>query len=215
MGVGVAHLPWSVLNSEAPSQLRALRSRPCCRPQAFDIDVGQLERNFKRVQRAIHPDLFGQKTKREQEMSADASSQVNTAYRVLRAPGTRAQYLLQLHGIDAIGESSGASFTDPELLMEIMEARECLQDPASPRDSILALDRNTLRYLTRTVDDLKKAFASKDLERAAQLTVALQYYTKLKNEVDDWLELQRGPPATREQATSAGAAATNTCGGMR
>lgn len=84
------------------------------------------------MQRAIHPDLFGQKSAKEQSLSADASSQVNAAYRILRAPATRAQYLLQLHGIDAIGEGagSGSGFCDPALLLEVMEARETLADAA-------------------------------------------------------------------------------------
>lgn len=103
-----------------------------CRPQRFGIDMAALEASFKRMQRAIHPDLFGQKSPKEQSLSADASSQVNAAYRILRAPATRAQYLLQLHGIDAIGEGagSGSGFCDPALLMEIMEARETLADAA-------------------------------------------------------------------------------------
>jgi hypothetical protein len=76
-------------------------------PERFDLSVPALEASFKGLQRSVHPDLFAQKTPVEQSLSAVASSQLNVAYRVLRDPISRAQYLLKLRGIDALGEGRG------------------------------------------------------------------------------------------------------------
>lgn len=147
-----------------------------------------LDANFKRLQKSVHPDKFGRRSGKEQELSADASTQLNVAYRILRGAATRAQYLLQLHGIDAIGEAAGREGrVDPELLMEVMEARETLEDASVTAAAVAALNARVLRAIGTTVADLNAAFRARDHPRAADITVALQYYTKLKSEIDDWL----------------------------
>lgn len=57
---------------------------------------------------------------------------MNKAYGTLLNPYTRAEYILQLEGIH-ISESE--SLTDPELIMEVMEAREEL-DSADSREEV-------------------------------------------------------------------------------
>ncbi|RYG51798.1 Fe-S protein assembly co-chaperone HscB [archaeon] len=150
------------------------------------MDMGKLEASYKRLQKSVHPDKFGQRTQRERDISADASSQLNVAYRVLRSPSARAQYLLQRQGIDAIGEATGTTSTATELLMEIMEAREVLEDTSSSRETIRTMERQVDGVLTGLVRKLSAAFRAKDYAAAADLTVRLQYYTKLHNEIEDW-----------------------------
>jgi len=154
-----------------------------------------------------------------QEISAAASSQMNTAYRVLRNPATRAQYLLQLHGIDAIGEAAGAlpvttcaaravhcdaaarrasrkccfslhlprcrpagtTHVDPELLMEVLEAREALTDPTTPVAAVDALQRGVQATILRLVSDITKAFAGKDLTRAWPCSTTRSCVTRWKS----------------------------------
>ena len=164
------------------------------RPRTFEISAAALERNFKELQRAVHPDLFGLSSAHERELSAAASSRANGAYQVLRSPALRAQYLLRLHGIDAIGESSGAAFTDTALLLEVMEVREALQEPATTTDAVRAHERHTRERCAQTAAELAASFAGAALERAAQLTVALQYYGKLLSEIEAWLEAHANAP---------------------
>lgn len=175
-----AHLP-SCLPSHATAYL------PTCSPQRYELTDAKLDNNFKRLQRTVHPDLFGCKTKREQDFSLEASSKLNVAYRVLKGPATRAQYLLQLHGIDAIGEAVGSVNADPALLLEIMEARELLEDASVSPATVARMKARVIAVIKRTVEDLTTAFNKKDLKRAADITIALQYYTRLNSEVDDWL----------------------------
>ena len=158
--------------------------------QSFSIDVDDLDDRFKRLQREVHPDLFGTRSKQEQTLSNSASSSVNIAYRVLRNPSTRAQYLLQLHGVDAIGETagSGGKFVDAALLGEIMDAREAIEDPTTSSESLGEMSRRTTSAIDDCMAHIAASFEAGNVAGAAKATVALQYYTKLRVEIDERLE---------------------------
>jgi molecular chaperone HscB len=158
-------------------------------PQAYELDATKLEANFKRLQKMVHPDLYSRKSKKEQEASASASSALNVAYRVLRDDAARAQYLLKLQGFDAIGERAGRDTkVSPELLMQVMEARELISEASADEGEVKELQRRTREAVTGCLSDLAAAFRSKDLATARSITVALQYYTKLEHEIGEWFE---------------------------
>lgn len=176
---------------------------PClCRPQRFDIDVGRLEANFKRLQRAVHPDLFTTKSRAERDASAATSATLNVAYRVLKDPASRAHYLLQLQGIDALGEGAGSAAVSPSLLMQVMEAREVLEEAGVGHEQVAALRGRTAAAVEACVQDVGKAFKQGQLEQARAVTVAMQYYGRVLHEADEWLERHR----------AAGGCGTGACG---
>lgn len=183
------------------------------RPQSYDVALSQLEANFKRLQKTVHPDLYGSKSKKEQEVSASASSVLNVAYRVLRDPAARAQYMLRLHGLDALGERAGRdNNVSPELLMQIMEARELLSDDSGADSAaVRQLAARTEEAVASCLADLRGAFAGHNLDAARSITVALQYYTKLQSEIGEWLEAHSGKQRQRmgggAESSSAGSGA--------
>lgn len=163
-----------------------------------------LEKSFKNLQKAVHPDLFGTRSRTEQELSADASSNINIAYKVLRNPVTRAQYLLQLHGIDAIGESAGTAAVSSDLLMEIMEGRELLDDDSdSNAPRVGALQQDTDDRVKALLKDFSKLYNAMELQKAAEVTVALQYLTKLQAESIEWLARHAHQQILQKQAAVA------------
>ncbi|XP_024516261.1 uncharacterized protein LOC9659858 isoform X2 [Selaginella moellendorffii] len=89
----------------------------------FELDTGELEKRYKNLQKKLHPDLYSMKSSKEQEYSADQSSQVINAYQVLLKPLSRATYLLETFGVDVEEEGT---VTDPEILMEVMEMQETI-----------------------------------------------------------------------------------------
>ena len=64
-------------------------------------------------------------------MAAQLSGLVNKAYGTLLNPYTRAEYIMQLEDIHI---SEHESLDDPELIMEIMEAREELETAENRED---------------------------------------------------------------------------------
>ena len=155
------------------------------------MDVAALERAFKALQKSVHPDLFGSRSPPEQQVSAQLSSNLNIGYRVLRNPVSRAQYLLQLAGLDAIGEGAGSVRVPPALLGEVMEGRELLEEaagaPGAHAGRVRALADETDARVRALLRDASAHFAGGDLPAAAAATVALQYWTKLRAEAGEWL----------------------------
>ncbi|XP_073438799.1 iron-sulfur cluster co-chaperone protein HscB isoform X2 [Dendrobates tinctorius] len=94
--------------------------------RSFNIDVHELQRKYRNLQRLLHPDYFSQKSQREREISATQSSLVNKAYNTLLSPLSRGIYLLSLHGITIAEGTEGG--VDAPFLVEILEINEKLND---------------------------------------------------------------------------------------
>ena len=84
-------------------------------------------RTIESLQRRLHPDKFTLAGEEDQQLATECSSRVNEAYMTLKIPFHRASYLLQLHsGIDINEEATMSG--NQELLLEVMEAREAIED---------------------------------------------------------------------------------------
>ena len=68
-------------------------------PRKLNLDVAALTREFYRLSRKLHPDVYVRASQPEQQWSLEKTSQLNDAYRTLRDPIERTAYLLQLEGV--------------------------------------------------------------------------------------------------------------------
>ncbi|POI19497.1 hypothetical protein CIB84_016755, partial [Bambusicola thoracicus] len=102
--------------------------------RSFRVDAQRLQRRFRSLQRALHPDRFGRRPPKEQHYSEQHSSLINKAYQTLLHPLSRGLYLLELNGVEPAQETDCDA--DSEFLMEIMEINEKLAEPGN--DEILA-----------------------------------------------------------------------------
>ncbi|GLC43808.1 hypothetical protein PLESTB_000910100 [Pleodorina starrii] len=150
-------------------------------PATFDLSPQLLERRYKALQWNLHPDKMGHKPAEEREFSAKQASVVNLAYSILKSPLARANYMLALRGISA-GEHFEGTIEDPELLMEVLEAREEVEGTDDPATLSALLARNRQQQ-ERLVAALSAAFRSGDTRGAVALTHQLQYVTKLEQEI--------------------------------
>jgi molecular chaperone HscB len=78
-------------------------------PRHLNIDTAALEKAFYAQSRKLHPDRFASRPPAEQEAALAASSQLNDAYRTLRDPIARTEYLLALEGIQLEEQSRAAT----------------------------------------------------------------------------------------------------------
>ncbi|MBM3350521.1 MAG: Fe-S protein assembly co-chaperone HscB [Betaproteobacteria bacterium] len=101
-------------------------------PKQFDIDVKALESNYRKIQSASHPDRFVNASASEKLQSMQLATSANEAYQVLKKPARRAQYLLELNGVNAIADTNTAM--PVEFLMQQMEWRERMEDAKAARD---------------------------------------------------------------------------------
>jgi molecular chaperone HscB len=94
-------------------------------PRRLMMDQSELEARFYELSRAFHPDFYQNKTETEKTISLGNSATLNTAYRTLRDPIQRAEYLLDLEAgaVKTIRTSPPA-----DLFEEILELQETLEE---------------------------------------------------------------------------------------
>jgi molecular chaperone HscB len=92
-----------------------------------------LEQKFLQMSWKLHPDNFVNASEQERELSLKRSAQLNDAYRTLRDPIARVEYLLAIEGERKEGEKKQQA--PPELLEEVFELNESLDELREAKSS--------------------------------------------------------------------------------
>jgi len=157
-------------------------------PRAYRFDAAVLDRAYRQLQSEVHPDRFAGGTDAEKRLALQASARVNEAYRALKNPVQRAQYLLRMNGIDAVGETDTA--LPLEFLERQLERREQAAEAQAAGDvrtlsSLLAdarAESQALEDVLAQVLDDERAFAT-----ARMQVRELTFLTKLAEDIDAML----------------------------
>jgi molecular chaperone HscB len=156
----------------------------------LNIDLEKLENEFHRLSRRLHPDRFARASDNEKEWSLADTALLNDAYRTLKDPIRRTEYLLKLHGAE-IGEEHagknrphemGASRAPADLLEEVFDLNMQLEEMR-----------------------MAKASGEEDPTLKQSLTAAKVKFEGLLNAVDDslraeWNTWDNGDEAARHAA---------------
>jgi molecular chaperone HscB len=130
-------------------------------PRNLAIDAKDLEKRFYALSRQLHPDLHSRKSPAEREQAEESTAVLNDAYRTLREPIARAEYLLKLEGFD-IGEQTTKD-VPPELLEEVFELNMALEEA-----DVEQLESARVRFDGMRIEldsELEQAFAKWDATR--------------------------------------------------
>ena len=138
-------------------------------PRKLWIEMSGLERKFLQLSWKLHPDNFVNAPVDEQERSLKRSSEVNDAYRVLRDPVARVEYLLEIEGARKEGEHKQQA--PPELLEEVFELNESLDELREAKET-----GADLAVLKARLESAEKSFQEKLGEVDEQLQVAAQQW---------------------------------------
>jgi molecular chaperone HscB len=145
----------------------------------FDLDMAELERNYFRFQRIVHPDRFAAKSAREKALSQAQAVAFNDAYETLRHPVSRALYLLEVTGAPL--PKGEHTVKDPLLLMAALEDREAL-DGAKTAAEIDAISAKAQQAFDKTLAVLNGHFEALELKQAQGAVLRLRYMEKLLEE---------------------------------
>lgn len=133
-------------------------------PRSLHLSLDELQKRFYELSRQLHPDRFMQRPEAERQQALDQSSELNDAYRTLKDPIKRAQYLLSQEGFD-IGEQRSKD-VPPELLEEVFELNMALEEMRSGDDSarpqLEAAGKNFTKMLADTDRQLESLFEKYD-----------------------------------------------------
>ena len=109
-------------------------------PRKLHLDTALLEKEFYALSRRLHPDMSAQADSQERSWSLEQSSLLNDAYRTLKDPIKRTEYLLRLEGVELEEQSKQATekarasgevkkqVVPPDLLEEVFELNLQLEE---------------------------------------------------------------------------------------
>ena len=157
-------------------------------PRGFELDAEDLERRYLALASKVHPDRFANAEVSQRRRAMEASAAVNEAYRTLRDPVRRAEYLCRLGGIDLDSSDAehGAPHMDQSFLVEMIERRETLD--AKRAEGARALDeyRSSIEdEMDATFDRAVVQLQGERVHDAARTLVARRYLQRLVDEIDD------------------------------
>ncbi|NWH61931.1 HSC20 protein, partial [Geococcyx californianus] len=151
--------------------------------RSFRIDPVQLRRRFRSLQRALHPDRFGQRPPEEQRYSEQHSSLINKAYQTLLHPLSRGLYLLEVNGVEPAQETDCDA--DSEFLTEIMDINEKLAEPKNEAvlEEIETLIKGRLKIQPSLCKLVMFYFIADDLQEAKKLLAKMKYFANLEDKL--------------------------------
>ena len=131
----------------------------------FIIDQNQLQQNYLKLQQIFHPDKQINKSNSEKIIATEFSAKLNHIYQILKDDKKRAEYLLSLDNIIINSDDSNIK-PDTAMLAEILEFNEEKDLIAIKKQQQNCWDEFKLNY-------------PKDLQKAAQAMIKLQYLNKI------------------------------------
>ena len=163
-------------------------------PRLLDIDLRALEKSFHELSRKYHPDYFSTAPEEEQQQALRMTALLNDAYRTLRHPVRRIEYLLNLEGFKPDGSKVPKSF-----LMEIFEINEQMEDAKSGAAGKEQIDALRLEIERRAAGfDAQIQTASQEWDRLvargapeAELRMQLSKLTEILSESSYIRNLER------------------------
>ncbi len=130
----------------------------------LQLDLNELQQLFYARSRQLHPDRFARAEASVRDAALIESSLLNDAYRTLRDPLARAEYILKENGFD-IG-LQGTKDVPPELLEEVFDLNMALEElkagDESARPQLSAARDNFEAMLAKSSAELDGLFAEYD-----------------------------------------------------
>jgi len=151
----------------------------------YRIDSDALERTYRDLQGTVHPDRHAGGPDAQKRLALQASARVNEAYRALKDPVARAQYLLHVRGVDTAAETDSRLYV--AFLTRQLERREAAEEAAAGHDddALAGLVDDVRTEIAALQADVERLFDIEDLEGASARVRELLFLVKLAGDVDD------------------------------
>jgi len=141
-------------------------------PRKLQVDLEALQRRFYELSRRHHPDFHQGAGSRAQAEALEASALVNRAYRALRDPVARVQYLIALEEGREVREETTAKPKAPkDLLAEMLEVQEALEEAKS--GELSDETRGRLRAERQRLENRRRAEETALIAAAAEWDAAV------------------------------------------
>jgi molecular chaperone HscB len=153
-------------------------------PLRYRVDAAALERAYRALQADVHPDRHAAADDARKRIALQASARVNEAYRALKDPVTRAEYLLHIRGVDATSETD--SRLEVAFLTRQLERREMADEAVGNHDApaLAAMLADVAADAAQLRIAVERALDGEDLEIARARVRELRFLSKLAEDLD-------------------------------
>jgi molecular chaperone HscB len=164
-------------------------------PRKFDVDLGAAETAYKELSRQLHPDRFAKADPRARKAALGRTVEINDAWRTVKDPVRRAEYLLELAGYALAGGEKSAEMSKtrkvsapPTFLVEILELRDELAAAQKAGDAVkvafMSEDmRGRAAAAMKTIGAAIDGNTPESFDEAARALMSLRYYQRFLDEV--------------------------------
>lgn len=176
--------------------------------RGYAMDFPAAEVAYQKLSRQLHPDRFATADPRARRASLGHTVQLNAAWRTLKDPVRRAEYLLELAGVDVASDDQkpgpgGERGTrkvaaPPAFLLEILEMHDDLGNAQRAGDAVKVAflteemrgrAGEAMKTIASALDTgSNQAPAEGRLDEAARALIALRYYRRFLDEADAYEE---------------------------
>lgn len=169
-------------------------------PRKLRLDAAELQQRYYELSRRTHPDIHQGAPPEDQAQILETSARLNAAYRALRHPIARVEYLVRLEeGLETAEGAAVKPKAPPELLAEMFELQEALAEAkaggldaggrerlAAEREQLLARHRDVESKLAGQLSEAWDAAAPAERPRLIEaFKDALAARAYLRTVIDD------------------------------
>jgi molecular chaperone HscB len=145
----------------------------------LNLDLNELERKFHQLSRRCHPDFHTSSPPEERERALEMTALLNDAYRTLREPSKRAEYLVRSKGFEVDG-----SKVPQALLAEVFEINEEMEE---------------LRVARAAGDDTDALVEALESSREKISRMRADYDNRLQGAFSEWDRLLSDPDSDEQR----------------
>jgi molecular chaperone HscB len=133
-------------------------------PRKLRINMPDLEQRYRALSRQFHPDYFYNAPPAERRAALEKSSYLNDAYRTLKSPIARIEYLLKVEGVESTAGATRQAGPPQSLLEEVFALNEELDEVREQKAGGAPADEWRAR-----LDRARQPIEAKRVEHEAQL----------------------------------------------
>ncbi len=160
-------------------------------PIQFGIDYELLTKKYYSLSKQYHPDKFTLKSEDEQLLSLQKSTEINSAYRILKDDQKRLKYILEFLGVEF---KEGQEKMSQDFLLEIMDINEAIMelqfdpDPSKKKELVIKISDFETSLSDEIISLMKKLdFNNPDLDTLNNVKsnyLKSKYLIRMKENLD-------------------------------
>jgi molecular chaperone HscB len=148
----------------------------------YIIDKNQLDKQYKDIQKIVHPDKYSTSSDNDIKEAQDCSAYVSNAYNILKDDLKRANYLLKLKGAPS-NEEMSSNVHDIVLLEALMEYQERIEESESLNELNL-IKSEIINKIESSKIQIERNFRQNDLTNVLENLKLVKFNLSILENID-------------------------------